>query len=373
MAALLNESRKAFHELLDCLREIDERWLGPEWNLTTEADVAEGFRNLMHLLQGGLVGHFEDDPDHPRFRRIVSPTRKFMGDNPDAIYYDAPVNPARVYRIRGRMDGAVYVSLTVEAGAQEGRFASNTAGVLNDAQFDVAADGSFELIAGGEPRPHNWLALPAGASRITTRHYYEEERTPAADPKHHLALEIEPLPRMAPAPFMDDAGVAAGIRRVANFLRGRSLEQQPMARREQPAFVSIVPNQFPPPVKPGDFAFAAADAAYSMAPYVLGPDQALVVEGRWPRCRCANVSLWNRHMQTYDYATRQVSRNRKQTRLDADGSFRMVLAHDDPGVPNWIDTEKRPFGLVFWRFMLPEGPIETPRAEVVPFAEIARN
>lgn len=370
MPALSNESRKAFHELLDTLREIDERWLGPEWNLTTESDVAEGFRNLMHLLQGGLVGHFEDDPDHPRFRRIVTPTRKFMGDNADAIYYDAPVRPGRVYRIRGRMAGAIYVSLTLEAGAEEGRFASRTVGVLNDSQFDVGADGAFELTLGGAPRPRNWMALSADASRITTRHYFEEERSAAADPTRHLALEIEPLPQPAPSPRMDDAAVAAGIRRVANFLRGRTLEQLPMARREQPPFVSIVPNQFPPPVKPGDFAFAAADAAYSMAPYVLGPDQALRIRGRWPRCRCASVSLWNRHMQTLDYANRQVSRNRKQTRLEPDGSFCMVLAHRDPGVPNWIDTEERPFGLVFWRFMLPEGPIETPRAEVVPFDRI---
>jgi hypothetical protein len=372
MADVMNESRKAFHELLDCLREIDERWLGPEWNLTTSADVAEGFRNLMHLLQGALVGHFEDDPLHPRFRRIVTPTRKFMGDNADAIYYDAPVDASRVYRIRGRMDGAVYVSITIEAGAQEGRFASNTAGVLNDSQFDVAADGSFELRVGGPPQPRNWMALAPGAARITTRHYFEEARSAAADPKRHLALEIETVPGVAPE-FLADAGVAAGIRRVANFLRGRTLEQPPMAGRPQPPFVSIVPNQFPQPVKPGDFAFAAADAAYSMAPYLLGPEQALEIRGRWPVCRCANVSLWNRHMQTYDYANRQVSRNRKQTTLEPDGSFRMILAHRDPGLPNWIDTEGRPFGLVFWRFMLPEGPIETPRARVVPFAELART
>ena len=50
----------------------------------------------------------------------------------------------------------------------------------------------------------------------------------------------------------------------------------------------------------------------------------------------------------------------------ADGSFRIVIAHRDPGVPNWLDTEGRPFGLVFWRYFLPTGPIETPQAEVVP-------
>jgi hypothetical protein len=97
----------------------------------------------------------------------------------------------------------------------------------------------------------------------------------------------------------------------------------------------------------------------------------MVMTGRWPAsCRCASVSLWNRHMQTYDYAHRNASLNRKQTRLEADGSFRMVLAHEDPGVANWLDTEGRAIGLIFWRFMLPEGDVETPRVEIVPFAEV---
>lgn len=145
----------------------------------------------------------------------------------------------------------------------------------------------------------------------------------------------------------------------------------PMANAELPPFVSVVPNQFPAPVVPGDFGLAAIDCAYSMAPYVIGPDDALLIRGRWPSCRSANVSLWNRHQQTFDYANRQVSLNRVQTEADADGRFTMVIAHRDPGVPNWLDTEDRPFGLVFWRFMLPEGDIETPVAEVVPFADLA--
>jgi len=51
----------------------------------------------------------------------------------------------------------------------------------------------------------------------------------------------------------------------------------------------------------------------------------------------------------------------------------MVIAHRDPGVPNWLDTEGRGFGMVFWRFMLPEGEIETPHAEVVPWASLRRS
>ena len=171
------------------------------------------------------------------------------------------------------------------------------------------------------------------------------------------------MPARLPPP--DDATVAAGLRRVERYVRSRSLEQPMPGAGDPPAFVSREPNQFPKPIPPGNHALAAFDAAYSMAPYVLGPDEALVITARWPECRCANVSLWNRHLQTYDYAHRRVSLNRAQTVLEPDGSFRVVIAHRDPGMPNWLDTEGRPFGLVFWRYFLAEGDIATPEAEVI--------
>jgi hypothetical protein len=139
---------------------------------------------------------------------------------------------------------------------------------------------------------------------------------------------------------------------------------------EPPPFVSRIPHEFPAPIKPGTHALAAADAAYSMAPYLLGPDEALVITARWPDCRCANVNLWNRQMQTFDYLRHPISLNRAQTVFDSDGSFRVVIADKDPGVPNWLDTEGRPFGLIFWRYMLPDGPIDTPKADVVPLASL---
>ncbi|HMJ74865.1 MAG TPA: hypothetical protein VK507_02780, partial [Iamia sp.] len=123
---------------------------------------------------------------------------------------------------------------------------------------------------------------------------------------------------------------------------------------------------FPAPTLPGTHALAAADAHYSMAPYLLGPDDALVMTMRWPECRLASVSLWNRQMQTFDYLRGRVSLNRAQAVAEPDGSVRIVLAHRDPGVPNWLTTEGRPFGLLFWRFFLAEGPIATPTADVVP-------
>jgi len=372
VAEIPSEARNALRELIALLQEIDQRFLSAEWNLMGTADVAEATRAVMHMLQGGLALQFERSPQRPSFRRIVTPTRKFTGDNADAIYFDAPVSAQHAYRVRGKIAGAVYVSITAEAGPDDGGLSGHTAGVINDSQFDVAADGSFEIQVGGAQQPRNWLALPPDAYALTTRHYFEEKRCVAADLSHSIPLSIEVLGGSAPTPPPSDASVAVGVRRVAGFVRARSLGMPPMANREQPAFVSIVPNQFPKPVVPGSMGLAAVDAAYSLAPYVIGPDQALVMTARWPKCRCANVDLWTRHQMTYDYANRSVSLNRAQTVHDADGSFRVVIAHQDPGVPNWLDSEGRAFGVVFWRYMLPEGEIETPRAEVVPFAAVAR-
>jgi len=379
MSPVQTESRKALRELIDLLSEVDERWASPEWNLQSELDVVNAHRALMHVLEGGLVGMFESDPSAPRFRRIVSPTRKFTGDNADAVYFDAPVSSEHAYRVRGEMKGAVYVSITVEIGTEDGALATQTGGVINDEEFDVDAEGRFEILVGGPARDRNWLPLPEAASRLTTRHYFEEERYAAANPARVPWLDIEKLDlersgdRSAAPPPPSDASVASGIRRVAGFVRSRTLDMPPMADSQLPPFVSIVPNQFPAPVVPGKFGLAAFDCAYSMAPYLIGPDDALVLRGRWPRCRAANVSLWNRHQQTYDYANRRVSLNRVQTEADDQGRFSLVLAHRDPGVANWLDSEGRLFGLVFWRFMLPEGDLETPVAEIVPFDEISKH
>lgn len=167
-----------------------------------------------------------------------------------------------------------------------------------------------------------------------------------------------------PSPPADDS-IAAGIRRVCNFVHSRTLGMPPLANSEPPPFMALTPNEFPAPQLPGDFGLSAADAHYSMAPFFIGEDEALVITGRWPDCRFANVCLWNRFQQTYDYTNRSASLNRAQTKLEQDGSFKMVLAARDPGLPNWIDTEGNMFGLVFWRFFLVEGDVETPQTEVV--------
>ena len=141
-------------------------------------------------------------------------------------------------------------------------------------------------------------------------------------------------------------------------------------------FVSKVPNELPQPAPfkaSGSASWGAMDIYYSMAPFVVRPDEALVMEGTVPDCAFANVMLWNRHMQTLEFRDRRVSLNRKQMKLGADGSYRIVVAHRDPGVPNWLDPEGHFMGLIFWRFLLPTAQPAKPACKVVKLADLARK
>lgn len=369
---LQTESRAAFDELISTLQAADQQFLGEQGGITRPADVADGHRAIMHTLQWSLVSEMDVSRDHPIFHRIVTPTRKGLGDNPDAVYFNASIRGGRNYTIRSNMAGAVYTSITIEGGAGDGSYATGVVAAINNTEFDVAEDGSFELQLGPNVSGPNSLKLPDNAAQITTRHYFEEEISVAADLGRHIPMTIESTDQLPPPATPDDASIAAGIRRVTAQVAGRTLGMMER-EKESPTWVSRIPNHFMPPEKPGNMAFSAVDNAYSMAPYYLGDDEALIMTGRFPKCVFANVALWNRFLQSYDYANRRISLNRVQTKTDSEGNFRMVLAHKDPGVPNWIDTEGRNFGMVYWRFLLPKGDIVTPKAEVVKFSAIAAS
>jgi len=70
-----------------------------------------------------------------------------------------------------------------------------------------------------------------------------------------------------------------------------------------------------------------------------------------------------------DYATRQTSLYQAQAHVDGDGRFRCVIAHHDPGVPNWLDTCGHPEGMIQYRWVWTETRPH-PRVTIVPFEEL---
>ncbi len=358
-----NEAVQALAELQQALDELETAFASKAWGLRTPTDFADARRVLLHALMHGLEAWLEADPARPFFTSFINQRKKMLGDNPDARYFSAVIDDLHSYRIRGNLAGATYTSFTIEFGA--GTDGDGIGSTLNDSQFKADRKGNYEIILSKEKTSGNWMPLPQGATSVTTRHYYERKQSINNDRMYHIPIDIENLDSVPPKGPVTDAELAAGIRRVTQFVTGNVVT---MNAEGSPSWVSRVPNQFVPPKKDNsheNITYAARDNVYSMAPFVLAPNQALVIRGRFPKCRFSNLVLFTRFLQTFNYEERTVSLNRAQTEQDKAGNFEMIVAHRDPGRPNWLDTEGRPYGIMFWRFQLPEGDIAPLETEVI--------
>jgi hypothetical protein len=111
----------------------------------------------------------EGDRERPRFSLIVSPARKFLGDNPDSIYHQAIIRGDRAYRVRGRRTGQDYISFTIHGVDPTGGFGGPVLADLNDDAIEFAPDGSFELVLSPDEHPGNWVRLDPEARLVIVR------------------------------------------------------------------------------------------------------------------------------------------------------------------------------------------------------------
>lgn len=337
-------------------------------------DIAEGYRYVLHLLADQLDRSALRASNHPLFLPAVSPTRKLLFDNPDAHYDVAAIRGDRRYRITGRRGDVTYLAFCVYAGDGDG---GNGAGTrvanLADVDIDVASDGTFEVRLSADEQPGNWIPLAPDAHTVIARQYVTDPRTqtPAAyvieaddqaGAEQRIGPGIEAAHRADPP--LDADGFARAASRAAMFvtsmtaLAGRRADD---ARRRPNQFVHIS----------GHGVYGTPDASYVVCWYSLGPDEALVVDVRPPRCRYWGVHLANRWGQSLDHRTRTTSLNVASAVASAsgDGSVLIVVAPDDPGGANWLDTAGHPEGWVLFRWLLADS-VSVPDVRVVRRAEL---
>jgi hypothetical protein len=367
------QSTAAFNELIDMLADIRDRYVLSPDRFTDELDVVEGYRYVTELLSEASELLVEADPDRPRFSSIVSPARKFLGDNPDALYQQAVIRGDRAYRVTGRRDHQTYISFTVHGPDSNGGINGPVLADRNDRDLVVEPDGTFELILSPDEHPGNWIKLDPDARMVIVRNYYLRERSVQTDPDVWVRLDIEPLDDPGPAPPLDDETFARRLRDANAFVQATTIGMRVFGEPATVPFVSNEPNTVGTPwsFRNSDVdAAGAVDIYYSSGSFDLGPDEALVMEGTLPRCAFANVMLWNVHMQTLEYRTRRSSLNSEQIVTDADGAYRIIISGRDPGVSNWLDVGGHRRGTIFWRFLLPDEQPDAPRCRVLPVDEV---
>jgi hypothetical protein len=354
------EAAVAWRELLDLLRDADATFTGDGRGGLDPLGVAEGYRHLTHLLAYALDLYLEGDPERPCFTPLASPTRKILGDNVDSRYAFAPIRGDRAYRIRGRRGDGLYLAFCVYGGRPDGQWSERVVANVSQRELVFGADGGFELLLTPDPPPAAGVRLAPDAVCVIAREYFAEPRH--ARPSDFTIEAVEPAPPPAP---LSDALLARRLRAVATFVR-ETLAVVPL-----PAFP--LPNVLGPPMpwSPHAPGWGTPDNVYALGAFRLEPHEALVVEGRSPACTYWSVQLWNRFMQSLDHRYHRVSVNGSQAALEPDGSFRVVVAARDPGVPNWLDTAGHREGLVFCRWLQAETPPEQPTSRVVRLADLA--
>ena len=365
-----------FDQLIGTLQLIRDGYVLSDERFTDPLDVVEGYRYVGQLLSAASELFFEADPDHPRLASIVSPARKLQGDNPDAIYHYARISGLRSYRIVGRVDTECYTSFTIHGRAPDGALAGPLLGDVNDRQFHIDQDGSYSLTLSATEQPGNWLRLDPDAYCVVVRSYFQLGTSAQNDMKVSVQIEIETIEDLDPPLPLTDEVFSERMREGIDFLRQATLGQSLPTAQSPAPFVSQEPNVLPVPFSFRDSGLpvpGAADIFYAMGRWRLDPDEALVMTGTVPSCPFANVMLWNRHMQTLEYRSRRSSLNQSQMQLEPDGSYRIVIAHEDPGVPNWLDCEGHHSGTIFWRFLLPETDPTRTECEVLPIGEVAHS
>ena len=300
----------------------------------------ELFDLLYSQIAQGYMAAIYADARYPSFWPFINPVFNILTPNPDNTYCCTPIDDGGIYKISGFRGTVRIVDFLITAGTMYSRGEGGMpelgpALVTHDLDrgVNIKEDGCFELVLSAErPRDYqgDWWKLPPGATFILGRQIscdwlnevdgrYAIERLdlPAIKPRPTAGEIAE---KLAMIPRWTEAWTKILFAFMASVRKAGPVNQLLMRKNTQNE--GNTPNQ------------------QNMAGFFrLDSDEALILESELPeRCRYWNVQTSDDIKRMIDPANRQTSLNNHTVKKDADGKIRIVIAAQDPGVPNWLDT-----------------------------------
>lgn len=327
-------------------------------------DRAEGYRYLTRLVRASLENFMEfADPLAPVLHRPVHETAKIGADNPDNYYQTARISGAYEYRVRGKRNTVPYLDFGTQSAGVAGAGNSEQAGHLDASELEMDADGHFEIILSCEEKPGNWLKMNPDTEQLIVRqtHMDREAETPAELTIERIGGDGKPTPITAES-------VDASLGQVAGLVLACSSLFSSWAQGFKANHCNELPK-FDDSVSMG--AGGDPNICYYHSYWELGPEDALVIEADPPECDNWNFQLDNHWMESLDYRYYTIHVNKHTAEYEPDGSVRIVVAHEDPGVPNWIDTVGHAQGTMCFRWIRAEEHPQ-PRTRVMKRSEVAQ-
>ena len=322
---------------------------------------AEGYRYLGRLARAGLEAFLEDaDPKAPMLHRVVHETVKMGADNPDNYYQNAAISGAHEYRIVGHRGTVSYLGFGTQAGHYGQGGGMPPTGYLEASELELGENGELEIFLSCTPRPKNWLKMTPETGTLIVRQTFLDRST-----ETHADLRIERIDGPHQPGPITPAMVDEGLKSASTLVAGASLLFAKWARDFQ-KHTNELPR-FDPEVS--NAAGGDPNIAYYHSHWRLAPDEALVIDVSPPRCEHWNFQLNNHWMESLDYRFFRIHVNKHTAVAAPDGSVRIVVAHEDPGLPNWIQTVGHESGTMCFRWVRAESQ-PVPATRVVKLAEL---
>ncbi|MFO1425759.1 MAG: DUF1214 domain-containing protein [Steroidobacteraceae bacterium] len=299
---------------------------------------------VLMILSGAYVEAFGTDIDYPDWVPYLPYYVARAAPNPDTVYQFAPIDANGTYRISGVKGTETIAAITLrKGGAHIGLRSGARVGEIDFANLQADAQGRYSFVLSRE-RPQGydgqWFELHPETNNLMLR------RVTKNASQVDGTTGIERLDRRPAPAALSDAQVAARFDAVARYvvsqnefllgymkrLRGLGAEQS-FVLDDQSGYGGLIVQ------------------SHYFHQYTLAPDEALILESPLPK----HVKYWSIQVitpfaATVEYALHQSSLNDAQAQRDADGRVRCVLAHEDPGVPNWLDPAGWHQGGVQWRW-----------------------
>lgn len=355
------DPRQAWEAFCERLKDAG-RLLSRETTPRAGIDQVTGARALSRNIALALQFEFENnDPLHPELMHYFDPVRKQGGDNTDAIYVGAPVNGTDTYLIHGYRGTARYFAITVlEDGATP--WGGRVVGSLLGKDIALDADGNFRVLISPEPQEGNWIRSTPGTYRVTIRQFFADWSGEAPMRARIDRLGADPL---APPAVPDAARLARGLDAAARWVDVSLTYWADMLDRWQSQ-----PHRF---LSYRELDRNAIDATPGGEPLIaywkVAPGEALIVRVRPPHADWWGVEFGNYYWETMDYRYRLCSTNIHHATLEDDGELVVVVSHEDPGLPNWLDPCGYREGYITFRWI---GSAHYPRPEctLLPAAQL---
>ena len=295
-------------------------------------DRAAGLRMLSRNIATALDKICENaDPLHPELTHSNDWRRKFGGDNPDGIIHSAPLNGIDTFRISGTLGSAAFTAFTIKESGGTPHGGPTIASMFGHTMH-VEPDGSFEIFLSPEPpepRPKNWLQTTPKTYNLTIRQYFADWEN-----EQLMEMYIDRLGTAVPPPDITVESISEGLLHSAQWLDDVAAYWADMIEKWQKR-----PMEFLSFRQMTSNSISATPGGEPLLCYwECAADEALVIRVIPPRATFWNFEFGNWWFESMDYRYRLASTNSHYAELEDDGELILVVSHDDPGLPNWLDA-----------------------------------